>query len=85
MTCVINEPWIGTKDTSCVEVWPVDCIHPTADEPGFDEAEQLFIDPQECVDCGACPVDTITSEDQVQPEWHEYIENNATYYKETAI
>ena len=41
MTYVINEPCIATKDTSCVEVCPVDCIHPTPDEPGFDAANQL--------------------------------------------
>ncbi len=54
MTYVINEPCIGAKDTSCVEVCPVDCIHPTPDEPGFEEAEQLYIDPEECIDCDAC-------------------------------
>jgi ferredoxin len=81
---VINEPCIGTKDTSCVEVCPVDCIHPTPDEPGFAEADQLYIDPEECIDCDACveacPVDAITSDDMVPPEWHEYIERNAAYY-----
>ena len=54
MAYVINEPCIGTKDTSCVEVCPVDCIHPRPDEPGFDEADQLYIDPEECIDCDAC-------------------------------
>jgi len=82
---VINEPCIGTKDASCVEVCPVDCIHPTADEPGFEAAEQLYIDPEECIDCDACveacPVDAITSEDMVPPEWHDYIERNAAYYR----
>jgi ferredoxin len=86
VTYVISEPCIGTKDTSCVEVCPVDCIHPTPDELMFDEAEQLYIDPEECIDCDACveacPVDAITSEDQVPPEWHEYIEKNAAYFKE---
>jgi NAD-dependent dihydropyrimidine dehydrogenase PreA subunit len=52
MTYVIAEPCIGTKDLSCVEVCPVDCIHPTQDEPGFDDEAQLYIDPQECIDCG---------------------------------
>jgi ferredoxin len=84
---VINEPCIGTKDTSCVEVCPVDCIHPTADEPGFEEADQLYIDPEECIDCDACveacPVDAITPEDMVPPEWHDYIERNAAYYRGT--
>jgi len=84
MTYVINEPCIGTKDTSCVEVCPVDCIHPTPDEPGFAEADQLFIDPEECIDCDACveacPVDAITSEDQVPPQWKAYIGLNASYF-----
>ena len=35
MTYVIAEPCIGTKDNSCVEVCPVDCIHPTKDEATF--------------------------------------------------
>ena len=54
MSYVIAEPCIGTKDNSCVEVCPVDCIHPTPDEPGYAEAEMLFIDPDECIDCDAC-------------------------------
>ncbi len=39
MTYVIAEPCIGTKDNSCVEVCPVDCIHPTPDEPDYDKVE----------------------------------------------
>ena len=76
MAYVINEPCIGTMDTSCVEVCPVDCIHPTRDESDFDQHEQLYIDPAECIDCDACveacPVDAIT------------IEINAGYYREQA-
>jgi len=85
---VINEPCIATKDTSCVEVCHVDCIHPTPGESDFNSAEQLYIDPEECIDCDACveacPVDAITSEDQVPGEWKQYIEINAAYYKEKA-
>jgi ferredoxin len=84
VTYVINEPCIGTKDVSCTEVCPVDCIHPTRDEPGFAEADQLYIDPEECIDCDACveacPVDAITSEDQVPAEWAGYIQKNAEYF-----
>jgi NAD-dependent dihydropyrimidine dehydrogenase PreA subunit len=43
-----------TKDEKCVEVCPVDCIHPRKDEPGFAETTQLFVDPVSCIDCGAC-------------------------------
>ena len=46
MTYVIAEPCIGTKDKSCVDVCPVDCIH--------EAARILVIDPEECIDCGAC-------------------------------
>ena len=84
MTYVINEPCIGTKDASCVEVCPVDCIHPTPDEADFDAHEQLYIDPSECIDCDACveacPVDAITPEDLVPPEWQGYVAINAAYY-----
>ena len=44
MSYYIAEPGIGTKDNACVEVCPVDCIHPTKDEPDFDSAEQLNCD-----------------------------------------
>ncbi|HYW97884.1 MAG TPA: 4Fe-4S binding protein, partial [Candidatus Elarobacter sp.] len=60
MTYVIAEPCIGTKDTACVDACPVDCIHPkkntTYDDgrPTFEEVSQLYIDPVECIDCGAC-------------------------------
>jgi NAD-dependent dihydropyrimidine dehydrogenase PreA subunit len=46
MTYVITEPCIGTKDQSCVEVCPVDCI--------YDAGDQFLINPEECIDCGAC-------------------------------
>jgi ferredoxin len=84
MTYVITEPCIGRKDASCVSVCPVDCIHPTPREPGYAEAEQLFIDPEECIDCDACaiacPVDAATNEDLVRPEWAHYQERNAAYF-----
>src|SRR6195256_7082322 len=81
MTYVIAEPCIGTKDNSCVEVCPVDCIHPTPDEPDYDSVEMLYIDPDECIDCDACdeacPVDACFAEDQLPAEWAKYAEINA--------
>ena len=62
MTYTICEPCIGTKDASCVDVCPVDCIHTT------DEAEIYYIDPDECIDCGACePVCPVTA---IFPDFH---------------
>jgi NAD-dependent dihydropyrimidine dehydrogenase PreA subunit len=84
MAYVIAEPCIGTKDNSCVEVCPVDCIHPTPDEPDYDKVEMLFIDPEECIDCDACveacPVDACFAEDQLPEEWASFAERNAAYY-----
>jgi ferredoxin len=84
VTYVIAQPCAESKDNSCVAVCPVDCIHPSMDEPGFDEAAQLYIDPVECIDCGACvpecPVDAIFAADDVPAEWQEYIEINVRYY-----
>jgi NAD-dependent dihydropyrimidine dehydrogenase PreA subunit len=84
MAYVIAEPCIGTKDNSCVEVCPVDCIHPTPDEPGYDAAEMLYIDPEECIDCDACveacPVDACFAEDQLPDEWQKFTQLNADYF-----
>jgi ferredoxin len=84
LTYVIAEPCIGEKDNSCVEVCPVDCIHPTPDEPDYDRVEQLYIDPDECIDCDACveacPVDACFAEDQLPEEWAKFTAINAEYY-----
>jgi len=84
MTYVIVEPCKGEKNASCVAVCPVDCIHPEPDEPGHDEAEMLFIDPVECIDCGACaeacPVDACLHEDDVPARWRAYVELNADFF-----
>jgi len=72
MAHVITEPCIGTKDQSCVEVCPVECI--------YDGGDQLYIHPDECIDCGACvpacPVSAIYPEEDVPEQWKEYIEKN---------
>jgi NAD-dependent dihydropyrimidine dehydrogenase PreA subunit len=82
---VITEPCINTKDASCVDVCPVDCIHPRKDETDFDTVAQLYIDPEECIDCGACepecPVNAIFPQDDVPAEWESYTKINADYFK----
>ena len=70
MTYIIAEPCVGTCDTACVEVCPVDCIHGPEDKTGagaeakadgFDpEGKQLYIDPEECIEAlEGCPVEAI--------------------------
>ena len=84
MAYVITEPCIGTKDSACVDVCPVDCIHPRKDEAEFAEATMLYVHPEECIDCGACvpacPVAAIyESIDATPPNQKDLIEANAIY------
>jgi ferredoxin len=85
MAYVIAEPCINTKDTACVDVCPVDCIHPRKDEANFAEKEMLYIDPVECIDCGACvpvcPVSAIFPLDDLPEKWKSFTEINAQYYQ----
>jgi ferredoxin len=84
MPFVITDPCIGTKDTACVDVCPVDCIHPRKDEPEFAQSTMLYIHPDECIDCGACvpacPVAAIyDSPDSTPASQKALIEANAVY------
>jgi ferredoxin len=84
MPFVITDPCIGTKDTACVDVCPVDCIHPRKDEPEFAQTTMLYIHPDECIDCGACvpacPVAAIyDSPDSTPASQKALIEANAIY------
>jgi ferredoxin len=84
MAYVIALPCIGVKDGACLAVCPVDCIHPTKTEVGFAEAEQLYIDPVNCIDCNLCvdecPVQAIFPQDDLPAEWKHFIEKNAAHY-----
>src|SRR5205085_2401494 len=84
MAYVIAEPCIGTKDTACVDACPVDCIHPKKDEPAYADAELLYIDPVECIDCGACvpvcPVSAIFALDDLPEKWSDFTARNAAYF-----
>ena len=85
MAYTIAEPCIGTKDTACVDVCPVDCIHPTKDEPEFEDEKMLYIDPDTCIDCGACepecPVQAIFPDTDIPPEWTSYLEKNKVHFE----
>lgn len=80
MTYIIAEPCVNIKDKACVEVCPVDCIHQAPDQ----SSEILYIDPRECIDCGACvpacPVEAIFPEDEVPEKWHPYIAKNYEFF-----
>lgn len=72
------------KDASCVSVCPVDCIHPTPEEPDFATAEILYIDPKVCIDCGACadacPAKAIQPTDLLSGREDVFTALNAEFY-----
>lgn len=73
MPYVITEACINTKDRACVDVCPVDCI--------YEGEQQLYIHPDECIDCEACvpecPVEAIFHQDNVPEDQKPFIELNA--------
>ena len=84
MTYIIAEPCVNVKDKGCIEVCPVDCIHEKEDG----SSNMLYIDPEECIDCGACvpacPVEAIFPQDEVPEQWKSYIAKNYEYFGKTA-
>ncbi|HEY0075719.1 MAG TPA: 4Fe-4S binding protein [Abditibacteriaceae bacterium] len=78
MTYVITEPCINVKDKACVNACPVDAIH------GNDSDPQLYINPDECICCGACepecPVEAIFQDHDLPEPWKHYEQINAEYF-----
>ncbi|MEW2621488.1 ferredoxin [Streptomyces sp. NPDC048106] len=77
MAYVIGLPCVDIKDRSCVDECPVDCI--------YEGSRALYIQPEECVDCGACepvcPVDAIYFADDLPEEWgDDHAASNADFF-----
>ena len=78
MPYVIGSECIDTTDMSCVEECPVDCI--------YEGDRKLYINPKECIDCGACepvcPVEAIAQDRRVSEENEPHIADNRRFFIE---
>lgn len=78
MTYVIASECIDVLDRACVEVCPVDCI--------YEGARKSYINPAECIDCGACevecPVSAIVVDRNARkdPERAIFVEDSAAFF-----
>ena len=96
MSYIIGKPCEATCDTACVAVCPVDCIHGPIDVTGagaevagmeIGEKDMLYINPDECIDCGAClpecPVEAIYEDELEAIEkdgTDEYVKRNYKFF-----
>lgn len=87
MTYVITQNCC--KDASCIPVCPVECIHPVGSPGSFTDTEMLYIDPDVCIDCGACqeecPVDAIYPEERLPAELARFRDINARYFEHNPL
>jgi Fe-S-cluster-containing hydrogenase component 2 len=78
MTFVIGIACVDVMDKSCLDVCPVDCI--------YEGARKLYVNPQECVDCGACqpacPVEAVVYQDDLTSDNLAHLGDNARFFAE---
>ena len=90
MTYYITSPCLDELDLSCIDVCPVDCIAGPETSHGWEEGvdKMLYIDPIECIDCGACvpacPVDAIFTEDTVPEDQAPFYDINVLWFQDPA-
>jgi NAD-dependent dihydropyrimidine dehydrogenase PreA subunit len=76
MAYVVAEPCVDVLDKACIEQCPVDCI--------YQGDRMVYIQPEECVDCGACepvcPVDAIFFEDDLPEKWSDYAVTSVEFF-----
>ena len=77
MAYVVADPCVKCKYTDCVAVCPVDCF--------YEGKNSLAINPDECIDCGACepecPVTAIFPEEDTPEQWKPFIAKNRDVFQ----
>lgn len=76
MSFVITSACVDIKDKTCLDNCPVDCI--------YEGARMLYINPDECIDCGACepvcPQEAIFLDSDLPDELTHFARINSEYF-----
>jgi ferredoxin len=88
MAWVITSLCRDKVDMACVEVCPVDCIVQYKGDDASEWPNQLYIDPDECINCGVCepecPWEAIFEDEQVPDVFHDDVALNAKVTEDRA-
>jgi NAD-dependent dihydropyrimidine dehydrogenase PreA subunit len=78
MTFVVTQACVDTKDRSCIQVCPVDCL--------YEGERMMYIRAEQCINCGACepvcPVNAIRFEDELEGDDEQFLDLNAQFFEE---
>lgn len=78
MTFVITEACVDTKDKSCIQVCPVDCL--------YEGNRMMYINADQCINCGACepacPVSAIRFDDELEGDEEKFLGLNEQFFEE---
>ncbi|TMR04997.1 hypothetical protein ETD83_07255 [Actinomadura soli] len=81
MSYVIGSDCIDVLDRSCVDVCPVDCI--------YEGDRKSYINPGECIDCGACEVECpvgavfVDRKARKDPELKVHLDDSRAFFQQT--
>ena len=82
MAYVVTDACI--KDFVCVAECATAAIAPTENDPAAPNVAQVFINPNECIDCGncasICAQNAIFSLDELPSDKAEFAEKNRAYF-----
>ncbi|MCS5736078.1 ferredoxin [Herbiconiux daphne] len=77
MAFVVTQACIDVKDRSCIQVCPADCL--------YEGERMMYINPEQCINCGACepvcPTEAIRFDEEVEGEDEIFLDINAQFFE----
>ncbi|MFH8249047.1 ferredoxin [Microbacterium sp. B2969] len=77
MAFVVTEACVDVKDRSCIQVCPADCL--------FEGARMMYINPNLCINCGACeaacPTQAIRFDEELEGDDVRFADVNEQFFE----